>query len=79
MWKGQFNAILGLLLLGSCVASAATETPELMGSGFGLVILLWVAGWIANMVSSALFGFPLLYSKKHMTKRTDDGSVTRES
>lgn len=79
MWKGQFNAILLLLLLGSCAYSTAAEDPEAMGTAFGIVALIWFVGMLANLVSSALFGFPLLYSRKHKTQRTEDGAITRES
>jgi hypothetical protein len=79
MWKGQFNAILVLLLLGSCATSIGTENPDLFTGGLVFVVLIWFAGTLASLISSAFFGFPLLYSRKHKTTRTHDGATTRES
>ena len=79
MWKGQFNAILILLLVGSCTVSAQTDNAAYVANTGMFVVLVWVVARVANLVSSALFGFPLLYDHKHITRKTDNGSTTRES
>ena len=81
MWKGQFNAILVLMFFGGLLFFGTTDpgNEDAFGNVAGFVFSIWVLGVIANLISKALFGFPLLYSRKHITKRTDDGSFTRES
>jgi hypothetical protein len=79
MWKGQFNAILILLLVGSCTVSAQTDNEAWVVNTGATVVVVWLVAWCANLVSKALFGFPLLYDRKHITRKRQDGSTTRES
>lgn len=79
MWKGQFNAILLLLLVGSCAGSAMIQDWDIFAGTLMLVLFVWFVAKIANVVSSALFGFPLLYATKHKVVQRGDATETRES
>jgi uncharacterized membrane protein YhdT len=78
MWKGQFNAILILLLVGSCTVSAQTDNAAWVLNTGATVLVVWLVARFANLVSKAVFGFPLIYDHKHITRKTQDGSTTRE-
>ena len=79
IWYGQYNAILGLALLGSVGLSFMVGTWEIFLAVFLLVILVRIGATFINMLFKAFAGFPLIYDTKIMMVEARNKREAREA